>query len=184
MNRQIWIVILIALLAVTMLFFNKKVNLIWLFIKQLEVFKNARTGKRSIWDIICFFVFPIAISGLIVFGLSFRITTQLADTLTTVFSLVFTILFGFAAVIVERRESDTLKKKRVISETFVSIITSTSLSLFAAFISILLTVLTKDLYVSILSLILLAVSLHIIMLLLLITKRTFVIYCESERDSK
>ena len=130
-----------------------------------------------------FFRFPIAISGLIVFGLSFRVTTQLAETLTTVFSLVFTILFGFAAVIVEKSESDIEKKKRVIGETFVSIITSTSLSLFAAFISIILTVITKDLYVSILSIILFAVSLHIILLLLMIIKRTFVIYCEDERDN-
>ncbi len=182
MNRQILVVMLIALLVVIMLFFNKKVNLIRLFIEQLKVFKNARTGKQSIWDLICFFVFPIAISGLIVFGLSFRVTAQLAETLTTVFSLVFTILFGFAAVIVERRERDTEKKKRVVSETFVSIITSTSLSLFAAFISILLTIITKDLYVSILSIILFAVSLHIIMLLLMIIKRTFVIYCEGERE--
>mgnify|MGYP006916064273 CR=1 FL=1 len=183
MNRQIWVIILIASLTVMMLFLNKKVNLIRLFIKQLEVFKNAHTGKRSIWDIICFFVFPIAISGLIVFGLSFRVTAQLAETLTTVFSLVFTILFGFAAVIVEKRESDTEKKKRVISETFVSIITSTSLSLFSAFISILLTVIAKDPYVSILSVILFAVSLHIIMLLLMITKRTFVIYCEDKQGN-
>ena len=183
MNRQIGVVILIALLAVIMLFFNKKVSLIRLFIKQLKVFKNARTGKQSIWDMICFFVFPIAISGLIVFGLSFRVTTQLAETLTTVFSLVFTILFGFAAVIVEKRESNTEKKKRVINETFVSIITSTSLSLFSAFISILLTVITKDPYISILSVILFAVSLHIIMLLLMITKRAFVIYCEGKQDN-
>ena len=183
MNRQTWVVILIALLAFMMLFFNKKVSLIRLFIKQLKVFKNARTSKQSIWDMICFFVFPIALSGLIVFGLSFRITTQLAETLTTVFSLVFTILFGFAAVIIEKRENDSEKKKRVISETFVSIITSTSLSLFSAFISILLTVITKDPYVSILSVILFAVSLHIIMLLLMITKRAFVIYCEGKQDN-
>lgn len=183
MNRQLWVVILIALLVTLMLFSNKKVNLFRLFVKQLEVFKNAHTGKRSIWDLICFFVFPIAISGLIVFGLSFRVTTRLAETLTTVFSLVFTILFGFAAVIVEKRESDTEKKKQVISETFVSIITSTSLSLFAAFISILLTVTKKDLYVLILSIIIFTVSLHIIMLLLMIIKRTFVIYCEDERNN-
>lgn len=185
MNRQMWVVMLIALLVVIMLFFNKKVSLIRLFIEQLKVFKNARTGKQSIWDLICFFVFPIAISGLIVFGISFRVTAQLAETLTTVFFLVFTILFGLAGVIVERRERrerDTEKKKRVVSETFVSIITSSSLSLFAAFISILLTIITKDLYVSILSIILFAVSLHIIMLLLMIIKRTFVIYCEGERE--
>lgn len=183
MNRQFWVGILIALVAIMMLFFNKKVNLVRLFIKQLDVFKDARTGKRSIWDIICFFAFPIVMAIIIVFGIPYRVTSQLAEILTTVFALVFTILFGFAAVIVEKRNSDNAKKRQVISETFVSIITSTSLSLFAAFVSVLLTSITTDLYVSILSVVLFAVSLHIIMLLLMITKRTFVIYCEGERDN-
>lgn len=183
MDRQFLYGILISLVAILMLFFNKKVNLTRLFIKQLEVFKDARTGKQSIWDLICFFVFPIVIAILIVFGMSIKVTSQLAEILTTVFSLVFSILFGFAAVIVEIRESDNAKKQQVISETFVSIITSTALSLFTAVISILLTSITVELYVSILSSILFAVSLHIIMLLLMITKRTFVIYCEAERNN-
>lgn len=182
MNRQLLVGILIALLALIMLFLNKKVNLVRLYIEQLKVFKNARTGKRSIWDLICFFIFPIVIAILIVFGVPFKVTPQLAEILTTVFSLVFTILFGFAAVIVEKRESDNAKKKQVISETFVSIITATSLSLLAAVVSTLLTSITTDLYVSLLSVLLFAVSLHIIMLLLMITKRTYVIYCESERN--
>lgn len=118
-----------------------------------------------------------------IFAMPYSITSQLAEILTTVFALVFTILFGFAAVIVEKRDSDNAKKRQVFSETFVSIITSTSLSLLAAFVSILLTSITTDLYVSILSVVLFAVSFHIIMLLLMITKRTFVIYCEGEKDS-
>ena len=181
MNRQFWVGILIVLVAIML--FNQKVNLVRLLIKQLDVFKDARTGKRSIWDIICFFVFPIVIATIIVFGIPYRITSRLAEILTTVFSLVFTILFGFAAVIVEKRDSDNAMKRKIISETFVSIITSTSHSLFAAFVSILLTSLTTDLYVSILSVVLFAVSFHIVMLLLMITKRTFVIYCEGERDN-
>ena len=184
MNRQFWVGILIALVVIIMLFFNKKVSLIRLFIEHLKVFKNDRTGKKSIWDYFCFFVFPIIIAVLIVFGMSYKVTSQLAEILTTVFSLVFTILFGFAAVIVEKRGSDNAKKKQVIGETFVSIITSTSLSLFAAFVSILLTTITTSLYISILSVVLFAVSLHIIMLLLMITKRAFVIYCEGEQNNQ
>lgn len=120
------------------------------------------------------------ISLLIVFGLPYQIDIKLAEILTTVFSLVFTILFGFAAVIVERSESDNSKKKRVIGETFVSIVTSTVLSLFAAIISILLIKIENNIAVSILSVILFTLSFHIVMLLLMITKRTFVIYCEDE----
>lgn len=163
-----------------MIFFNKKVCLTQLFIKQIKVLKNDRTKKYSIWDLMCFIGFPIIISALIVFCLSYQINVSLAETLTTVFSLVFTILFGFAAVIVEKRTSDNPKKKRVVSETFVSIVTSTVLSLLAAVISILLTTIKNISVISILSFVLLDLSFSIMMLLLMITKRTFVIYCESD----
>ena len=76
--------------------------------------------------------------------------------------------------------NDNPKKKRVVSETFVSIVTSTVLSLFAAVISILLTTIKTILIISILSFALLDLSFTIMMLLLMITKRTFVIYCESD----
>ena len=161
------IILIIAVLFILMIFFNKKVCLTQLFIKQIQVLKNDRTKKFSIWDLMRFIVFPIIISALITFGLSYQISVELAETLTTVFSLVFTILFGFAAVIVEKSVNDNPKKERVVSETFVSIVTSTVLSLFAAVISIL-------------SFALLDLSFTIMMLLLMITKRTFVIYCESD----
>lgn len=178
MNRMIFLIIII--LFILMMFFNKKVCLTQLFIKQIKVFRNDRAKKISIWDLMCFIVFPIIISALITFGLSYRINVGLAETLTTVFSLVFTILFGFAAVIVEKSMSDNPKKKRVVGETFVSIVTSTVLSLFAAIISILLTTIKTILTISILSFVLLDLSFTIMMLLLMITKRTFVIYCEGE----
>ena len=177
MNRIIIILSIIAL-ATIMIFFNKKVNLVRLFVRQIQVFKNAHTNKLSLWDLICFIISPIIISVLIVFGLQYQIDASLAETLTTVFSLVFTILFGFAAVIVERSESDNSKKTKVIGETFVSIVSSTALSLFAAIISILLTKIKTELAISMLSTILLSLSFIIVMLLLMITKRTFVIYCE------
>lgn len=111
MNRTIIILSIIAL-ATIMIFFNKKVNLVRLFVRQIQVFKNAHTNKLSLWDLICFIISPIIISVLIVFGLQYQIDASLAETLTTVFSLVFTILFGFAAVIVERSESDNSKKQK------------------------------------------------------------------------
>lgn len=174
------IILIIAVLFILMIFFNKKVCLTQLFIKQIQVLKNDRTKKFSIWDLMCFIVFPIIISALITFGLSYQISVELAETLTTVFSLVFTILFGFATVIVEKSVNDNPKKERVVSETFVSIVTSTVLSLFAAVISILLTTIKTILIISILSFALLDLSFTIMMLLLMITKRTFVIYCESD----
>lgn len=178
MNKIILLIIIVLFLI--MMFFNKKVCLARLFKKQIEVLKNDKKKKFSKWDLMCFIVFPIVISALIVFGLSYQINVSLAETLTTVFSLVFTILFGFAAVIVEKSTSYDSKKGRVIGETFVSIVTSTVLSLFATVVSILLTTIKTLPIISILSFILLGLSFTIMMLLLMITKRTFVIYCEDE----
>lgn len=178
MNKLVFLIIVVLFLL--MMFFNKKVCLIQLFIRQIKVLKNDHTKKISIWDLMCFIVFPIAISALIVFGLHYQIDKDLANTLTTVFSLVFTILFGFAAVIMERSASENTKRKQVIGETFISIVTSTVLSLFAAVISIILTKINNGLMASILSFAVLILSLTIFMLLLMITKRTFVIYCDSE----
>ena len=80
----------------------------------------------------------------------------------------------------ERSASENTKRKQVISETFISIVTSTMLSLFAAVISIILTKINNELMASILSFAVLILSLIIFMLLLMITKRTFVIYCDNE----
>lgn len=180
MNSHPIILASIVFLLVIMFAFQKKVNLCHLFCKQLQVFRNDRTGKISLWDIISFILIPIIVSLLIVLGLSYQIDTQLAEILTTVFSLVFTILFGFAAVIVEKSENNDSKRKRVIGETFVSIVTSTVLSLFAAISSILLTKIDNRVGISILSVVVFALSFHIVMLLLMITKRTFIIYCGNE----
>ena len=178
MNKSVLLIIVVLFLL--MMFFNKKVCLIQLFIRQIKVLKNDRTNKISIWDLMCFIIFPIAISALIVFGLHYQIDKDLANTLTTVFSLVFTILFGFSAVIMERSASENTKRKQVIGETFISIVTSTVLSLFAAVISIVLTKINNGLTTSILSFTKFTLSFANFMLLLMITKRTFIIYCDSE----
>lgn len=110
----------------------------------------------------------------------YRVSSELAEVLTTVFSLVFSILFGFAAVIMERNASDNSKKRQVVNETFVSIVTATVLSLVATIVSIFITQIEDQGMISILSVVIFALSLMIIMLILMITKRTFVIYCDGE----
>lgn len=180
MNRQCFVLLLIGILILVIMLFNKKVNLTRLFIKQFHVFKNDKIGKYSIWDILCFFAIPVIVSALIVFGIPYQISTELAEVLTTVFSLVFSILFGFAAVIMERSTNDNSKKKQVVNETFVSIVTTTIFSLTATIISIFLSQIENNIIISILSMILFTLSLMIILLLLMITKRTFVIYCDND----
>ena len=69
---------------------------------------------------------------IITIGFESPVDKNLAGVLTTVFAFVFTVLFGFAAILVGKMDGSNGIEKRVVGETFVSIVTSTILSLIAA----------------------------------------------------
>lgn len=174
MSRSHWIT-LFAILFFLMLFLNKKVRITNVLCEQIKVFSDYRTKHISPWDICCFILFPIALSFILIFALKVVIPEGLAEILATVFSLVFTILFGFSAILVGRMEDGNKIERQIIKETFVSIITATILSLFATIFSIAALIVKTIIATSIIWCIILSLSFMIIMLLLLITKRTFVI---------
>ena len=168
-----------ALIIFVSLFCNRKVNLISVLKKQIKVLKNDRKGKTSFWDICCFILFPILLAMILSIGLDCIITDAVATTLTTIFAFIFTVLFGFAAILVDKLDSERKIEKRVVAETFVSIISSTVLSLFSAIVSVVIIVVENENAVCILSLLVYGASFINIMLLLLIIKRTFLIYCDN-----
>ena len=173
----IWILAVFVLLCI-MLFCNRKVRLWSLLIEQIRVFRNDKKKKISLWDCICFLVFPMVISLIFVYKLGFTINNNLAELLTTVFSIVFTVLFGFAAIMISKIDSQNKTEKQVAEETFVSIVSSTILSLIAAVLSIVLTQVKSVICLQIISSGVITISLIIIMLLLLITKRVFLLYVD------
>ena len=173
----IWILAVFFLLCIT-LFCNRKVRLWSLLIEQIRVFRNDKKKKISLWDCICFLVFPMVISLIFVYKLGFTINNNLAELLTTVFSIVFTVLFGFAAIMISKIDSQNKTEKQVAEETFVSIVSSTILSLIAAVLSIVLTQVKSVICLQIISSGVITISLIIIMLLLLITKRVFLLYVD------
>lgn len=172
---KVFWVILVIILPVMMLFFNRKVRIIGVLKEQLCVFKNAKTNRISIWDIICFIVFPFSLSAILIFALRIKIPSELAEVLATVFSLVFTVLFGFAAILVGRIESGSVIERQIIQETFISIISTTVLSLIDTVLSIAVFVVNENSASNILWFIIFAISFIIVMFLLMITKRTFVV---------
>lgn len=174
-EKYIWISAIVAILFI-MLLFNRKVRLLALIKEQLRVFKNDKTKKISLWDFACFLVFPLIISTILVCKLNFTIDDDLATLLTTVFAIVFTVLFGFAAIMISKIDSENRVEKQVAEETFVSIVSSTLLSLFTAIISIVLTQVSNTIVLQILNIAILTLSLIVIMIILLITKRTFFMY--------
>lgn len=177
-TQMIWLLLVLSIILV-MLFGNKKVRVFSVFGEQFHVFKNAKTGKHSIWDITCFVILPIVLSVVFVTKLHLFVGVSLAELLTTVFAMVFTILFGFASILIGKIESSNSIEKQVAGETFVSIVTATLLSLIATIVSIIITQIDNDLHLLILSAIIYSISFMEVMLLLLITKRTFVIYHNS-----
>lgn len=176
MPKIVWVIISVIVLMM-MFFCNRKVRLFALLKRQLKVFINAKSERFSFWDFSCFFIMPIAVSCILIFGIEIELSDNLAATLTTVFSLVFTILFGFATLLIGKCESQNKIEQQVIEETFVSIISATVLSLLATVFTICITVISTGLIKEIFWCFVLSISLMIIMLILLIIKRAFVIYC-------
>jgi hypothetical protein len=177
--KYIW-AIMAFIIIIIMLFTNKKVRIFSIFIEQLQVFKNAKTNKFSLWDFVCFLFMPIGLAAIITFGFQTVIDDELAGILTTVFSLIFTILFGFAAILIGKIDSKNCIEKQVVGETFISIVSATLLSLISAVLSIIIIKINNVIIISILSLIVFAVSFITVMLLLLIIKRTFIVYSNSK----
>ena len=149
-------------------------------VEQLGVFRNARKGKTSVWDIWSFFILPIILASIIVFGIGKPVDNDLANILTTVFSLIFTILFGFIAILVGRMEDDSNNRieQTVIKETFVSIISATLISLAGTITSIIITQIQDGVAKSVISCVIYSIAFIDVMFLLMTTKRIFKIYCE------
>lgn len=178
-NKYIWLSVSIIFLMI-MLFGNRKVRLFAVIKEQMHVFKNAKTKKKSFWDFTCFIVFPFVVSFIFVYKLDIIIDDDLASLLTTVFSIIFTVLFGFAAIMISKIDSQNNIEKQVAEETFVSIVSSTILSLAAAILSIILTQTRSAIFSKLLSIGIISVSLITTMLLLMITKRTFFLYVDNK----
>lgn len=178
---KIILIIVATIISCIMLLGNSKVRLFSLIWAQVKVFKNAKTNKFSLWDIICFLILPIGLALVIALGFNCIIDENLAGVLTTVFAFVFTVLFGFASILVGKMNSNNELEKKVVGETFVSIMTSNILSLIAAILSIGITFSNNIIASLILSIFIYSLSFMIIMLLLMISKRTFIIYCNNKK---
>lgn len=181
MPNKIVLIVMASVIVCAMLFGNKKVRVLPVLTNQLKVFKNAKTNKISLWDIICFIVLPIALAVLIVLGFDCVVDNNLAGVLTTVFAFVFTVLFGFAAILVGKLDSNNEIEQQVVGETFVSIMTSNILSLNSAVLSIAIIITNHKITSLIISVFIYSFSFMIIMLLLMISKRTFIIYCSNKK---
>ena len=167
LNKTIWVIIT-GIIALVMLFGNRKTRVTQILAAQLRVFRNANTCKTSIWDIICFVVMPVIVAIIISFALGWEINS---DTVTGILALILVLIataleFMFLA---RRTESDNKVKKQVMDETFV-------LSLFTAILSIVVLEVYDSIAKRILTACIYSAVLMIAMLILMILKRIFALF--------
>lgn len=173
------LIIITGIIALVMLFGNRKTRVTQILAAQLRVFRNAKTRKTSIWDSICFVVMPVIVAIIISFALGWEINS---DTFTGILALILVLIataleFMFLA---RRTESDNVKKQ-VMDETFVSILTSNVLSLFTAILSIVVLEVYDSIAKKILTACIYSAVLMIAMLILMILKRIFALFIDNDK---
>lgn len=177
-NKTIWVIITV-IIALVMLF-NRKARVTQILAAQLRVFRNAKTRKTSIWDSICFIVMPVIVAIIISFDLGWEINS---DTFTGILALILVLIataleFMFLA---RRTESNNKVKKQVMDETFVSILTSSVLSLFTAILSIVVLEIYDSIAKKILTACIYSAVFMIAMLILMILKRIFALFIDNDK---
>lgn len=103
--------------------FNKKISLFKIFAAQVKVYKNDKTQKYSIVDIITFIVVPIIIGAVLGYTLPISSVSRYSNTVITIFTLIATVLLTFVTIIYDKDYNNS-KKNEVIKQTIVTIITS------------------------------------------------------------
>ena len=112
---KLWqIICLIGLLLIIV--FNPKIQLTRIFVEQFKVYKNDKTHKISMFDILSFLIAPICISILTSVSLPYEKVATSAGTIMTVFSIVATLLLSFLALLVDKSTTNQ-KEKEVIDQT-------------------------------------------------------------------
>jgi len=179
-----YIVIALTVACVLVMLFNRKINIGRVFLEQLQVFKNNRTKKISFWDILSFIICPILLSLIMVIWYEFSIEKELAQILTTAFSLIFTLLLAFETILVGKKSNGNDIERAVVNQTFISAVSASIFSLMGIILSITIMFASKDIAIKILTAFILALSFMTVMLLLMIIKRTFKIFIQDNVDGK
>lgn len=186
MTIEFWICLFILFFASVFIIFNKKIRCAILFKDLINIFYNNKTKKISFFDIISFFVCPTLIGISIVIGFNFYFSIEVSNTLLTIFSILFTILFGIMSLLTATFDSSEPIKNRISNETF----TAVSFSMFGSLISLVLLIIyivllekiDSVLCFKIFSGIIIALAINIIMLFFMIIKRSYVISRKKENN--
>ncbi len=178
MGIKTWICLFIVFVALVLMFFNKKIRCGQLIKDAFAVFKDNRNGKIYWFDLLTFFGCPIAISVSVIIGFDYFFDKEMANTLLNVFSIMFTLLFGITSILTSTIESKDEIRKKISKEAFATASFSMLISLLNLVILIIYIALQQfglptAVFMS-LSGIVIGLSLLMVMLLLMIIKRSYI----------
>ncbi len=165
---KLWqIICLIGLLLIIV--FNPKIQLTRIFVEQFKVYKNDKTHKISMFDILSFLIAPICISILTSVSLPYEKVATSARTIMTVFSIVATLLLSFLALLVDKSTTNQ-KEKEVIDQTFVTISVDIVYSIFVVMLFVLpdfieFTDIIEKIFVGVVAFLIIKILLNVFMIL-------------------
>ena len=165
---KLWqIICLIGLLLIIV--FNPKIQLTRIFVEQFKVYKNDKTHKISMFDILSFLIAPICISILTSVSLPYEKVATSAGTIMTVFSIGATLLLSFLALLVDKSTTNQ-KEKEVIDQTFVTISVDIVYSIFVVMLFVLpdfieFTDIIEKIFVGVVAFLIIKILLNVFMIL-------------------
>lgn len=180
---KLWqIICLVGLLLIIV--FNPKIQLTRIFVEQFKVYKNDKTQKISMFDILSFLIAPIGISILTSVSLPYEKVVTSAGTIMTVFSIVATLLLSFLALLVDKSTTNQ-KEKEVIDQTFVTISVDIVYSIFIVMLFVLpdfieFTAVIEKIFVGVVAFLIIKILLNVFMIL----KRVYAILSNADNSKK
>jgi hypothetical protein len=180
MNYKIIISLTIIFVSMILMLFNKKIRCLSLIKDAFSVFKNNKTKKIYWYDILTFFICPIAISITITIGFNYYFNNDMAEILLNVFSILFTLLFGVTSILTSNIQSSNNTKRFVSKEAFAIASFSMLISMLNLIFLIVYSALLQFYFLiyiyQVLTACVITLSLIMIMLLLLVIKRSYITF--------
>lgn len=180
---EIWQIVCLAVLLL-IIAFNPKIRLARIFVEQFKVYKNNKTHKISLFDILSFLIAPICIAVLVSFSLPYEKVVSSAGTIMTVFSIVATLLLSFLALLVDKSTANS-KEKEVIDQTFVTISVDIVYSVFVVLLFVLpglikFTDVIEKIFIGVVAFLVIKILLNVLMIL----KRVYAILSNTDNGKK
>lgn len=178
MSAKFWICFSFLVVSLFFMLLNKKIRCSKLVKDLFKIFYDNRRQKISIIDLISFFACPIIIGVAIAIGFDYCFSIDVSNALLTIFSILFTLLFGVMSLLTATLNSDNITKKKVSNEAFTAVAFAMFISLIVLILMIvyiaLLEKISAIIYFKIFTAIIISLAINMIMLFFMIIKRSYI----------